>query len=130
MKTLVEIAEGILKERSEKAIAASQEIQSERSAKMGFLLEEFEKGFKEQLPMLADAGIKWNARYNSMYDHEGAYIQFRLGEKTLKMDFGSATSYRYEYTGRVGSGTHGCMVYGDWPKDDFIIFIYNNLIKK
>jgi hypothetical protein len=80
--------------------------------------------------MLAEEKIKWGAHLNSQYEHEGSYISFHKDDFVVKMDFSGGKSYRYEYTGKRGGGNYGRSVFGDWPKEDFVVFIYTELIQK
>ncbi len=115
-----------------KALKKEMDEKSAAQAKKEFkILQEFEIGFAKELPLLKDAGISYSAHYNSQYDHEGTYIKFCFVGQELKMDFSARNSYRYEYTGRRGeAGNYGRMVFGDWNKEDFILFIYTGLIVK
>lgn len=122
-------AEEIRKAKS----AAKQEEEdvknSEKQEKLSNLTMEFEEGFKEEIPLLKEAGIEYEAciNPNSSLDK---YIKFTLGTKTLKMDFSSKTSYRYECPPTTREGRWGNKQYGKWPKEDFILWIDDELIKK
>ena len=125
--------------------AHSKEI-TERMVKLDKILKDFKETFKEYLPLLDEAGIKYSAHFNDpRYEYQGSYIQFEMqrtdkqphvakimGPKVLKMDFDNGMSYRYEYVpynSRVNDGICGKSVYGNWPKKDLILFIYNGLFK-
>ena len=104
--------------------AAALRYQEEQLA----LLKQFEQAFGEELPLLHQAGIKCSAHWQDhRYGFKGSYILFELDGRELKMDFSSAKSYRYEFV-PYGSGRSGRMTYGEWPKDDFYLFIDENLI--
>jgi len=96
------------------------------------LAQSFRDSFVHYLVMLKEAGIKWTAKFNDQryIESSGGYIEFVRGKKTLLMDFNSGTNYRYEYTGsKLRPERTGTMVFDNWDKDMFVIFIYNGLIK-
>ncbi len=94
-------------------------------------LESFKEAFKEYIPMIEEAGVTCSAG-----DIAGnSYIEFKrtvprtmcVGDtdkvKTIRMDYHSPVSYRYEYANRG----YGTKTLGAWPKEDIIMFIYNGL---
>lgn len=95
------------------------------------LLEEFELGFKEELDMLHKEGIKYSAHLqNYRYPFMGAYIEFKKGKNSVKMDFNSRNNYRYEFVKYSHNYDNPQkMVYGEWDKEDFIIYLQENLYK-
>ena len=97
--------------------------------KIGEILFEFEKGFLNELPLLKEENIKWSVHLqNNRYEHFGCYIQFKLGKRILKMDFLNAKQYRYEFNPYGNSGQLGTMNYDNWEKEQFLVWIYDNLI--
>lgn len=89
---------------------------------------EFEIGFASQLPLLEQAGINWSAHFNNnRYHYDGSYILFEKDGKILEMDFLNSKSYKYEHEYPRGVSTK---CYGEWPKDDFLIFIDEELLQK
>lgn len=117
-----------LKIRHRKAhalVEQKQKEKAEREAKLKEILKEFEIGFAEQLPLLSEANITYSAHFNTKYENDGTYIEFTRGDKSLKMDFSKRNLYRYEYTGKNRNDFR--MTYGNWPKDDFILFIDKRL---
>jgi len=90
--------------------------------------------FAHYLDKLKQAGIKWCAKFNDKNYPElsGGYIEFTRNNKTLKMDFINGSSYRYEYTGNrlKPNAQPGKMIFSNWETQDFILFIYNGLIKE
>lgn len=93
---------------------------------------EFEAGFKDILPMLKEAGITYKGgTQHRNYPSNATYIEFFLGEKSLKMDFIHRKLYRYEFVRKSYNSINcGTMTYGDWDKDRFILWIYDELINK
>ena len=106
--------------------AIHQQILKEQQEFEAKLLEEFKIGFSEQLPLLEEAKITFSAHQNdARYSHKGSHILFKLNKSELRMDFTNRRSYRYEH--KTEGGT---MTYGEWNKEKFILFIYDNLLKK
>lgn len=90
---------------------------------------EFEIEFADQLPLLKESGINWSAHFNNnRYHYQGSYILFKKDGKALKMDFNNKNSYRYEHV-HPNTGV-GRSVYENWNKDDFLIFIDEELLQK
>lgn len=131
METTIQmLAEKIKLERKLKDNKITSQIESERKIKLDNLLQEFEIGFADYLSMLKEAGVSWSAHFNTAWEHQGSYIKFKKEEKELKMDFSTRDSYRYEYVGVLGRERMGKMVYGNWSKEDFVLFINDNLLSK
>lgn len=131
--TITEIADKIRKDRQ--AVLDEQLLreQQEFLAIIERLQNEFEIGFKEQISLLNESGIKWSAHLNNdKYEDQGAYILFKKGDKSIKMDFNNRVSYRYEYFPYSLNeyASKGTMVFGDWDKDDFYLFIDEKLLKQ
>jgi hypothetical protein len=58
---------------------------------------------------------------------------FTLGKKSVKMDFSSGKSYRYEHVFNPHHSDNGpfpTMCYGEWSHDEFILFIYRKLLNE
>ena len=95
---------------------------------------EFEAGFVDVLPMLKEAGITYKGgTQHRNYPSNATYIEFFYGKKSLKMDFVHRKSYRYEFVYKSSPSdyrNHCTMTYGDWDKDRFIMWIYDELINK
>lgn len=122
--TLVERALKIKEQEQteeQKAISARQR---EIDSRCENILESFKRGFKDEVPLLTDEGITFSAHFTTNYEHQGTYIMFKRGDKSVKMDFSNEFKYRYEYTRPEQAGS---MVYAEWDKDKFIVFIYDNL---
>jgi hypothetical protein len=116
------MAEAILKKDREAEEARTRKFQKERDVKERAILDAFKAAFYEYIPLLEQELIIISAHYKSAYEHYGSYIEFQKGSYILKMDFNNCMSYRYEYT---KPDQHGSMVLSDWPKERFVIFIYN-----
>jgi hypothetical protein len=111
-------------EEEKKEAAIQEELR-----KMGMLiLREFEEAFKDFLPLLAEEGISYAAYFNTRYTYQGAYILFTKGSRACKMDFSNRTSYRYEYN-KYELGRTGNSVYGEWPKEEFLLFLDRELLE-
>lgn len=124
----------IMAEETRKSRAAAQVCEEERLAaekvqEIARLTIEFEAGFKEQLPLLKEAGIEYQVHIKETPVKQG-YVKFKLGENELGMDFNSRNSYRYEFLPVSKEGKHGKTQFGDWSKVDFILWIDDNLIRK
>jgi hypothetical protein len=106
---------------------AAQELRQEREKeeKLEKILQEFEKGFSKQLPLLEEAGITYSAQFKPF--NKGYCIHFEREHNSVKMDFVSATSYRYEFG---ESDSYNKFFYGEWDKEDFLVYLYDNLWKK
>ncbi|MFA6947115.1 MAG: hypothetical protein WC220_14575 [Pedobacter sp.] len=104
----------------------AKEKQEEKDIKLLIILESFELEFKKELPLLKDAGITWDAHFKTNYEHDGAFIGFIYKSYTLRMDYSQGSGYRYECP---NSNERGSMRFGYWPKNDFIVWIYEYLIK-
>lgn len=128
MKTIAEKAAEIRKAQSEISEQESNQVKAQKDKALALLISEFEIGFADELPLLKSSGISYSAHYNSAYEHEGSYIKFTLKDKTLKMDFSHRAAYRYEHT--TPANPYGGMVYANWEKDRFILFIDEQLIQK
>ncbi len=128
--SISKMAEAIRSKRSAIINETKSAEDLEREKLTDNLLVEFETGFAEQLPLLKESGISWSAHINSRYTQDGFYIKFKSGDIELKMDFNSAKSYRYEYTGKKGKYNYGSMCYGNWDKEDFLLFIDEHLLDK
>lgn len=128
METLKEKAEAILKaEEDRKALLEEEERQKIIGIKQK-LLSEFEIGFKDFLDLIKMEGINYKAQMqDDRYAHFGTYIEFFRGDKSVKMDFNSRNSYRYEFVKHNNDGRYGTMVYGEWSKDKFLVFLYRSL---
>ncbi len=102
-----------------------------RQESIRILEDEFRVGFADEIPLLEEAGIKWSAHFQDPdYEFKGAYILFEKDDKRLKMDFASRGSYRYEYVpySLEEYAYRGSMVYGNWTKEEFILWIDENLL--
>ncbi len=133
MTKIAELAAKIRLENKQVIEAQDAKYKKEREAEILNLLTEFEEGFKNEIPMLKEAGITYSAHFNTVYAHQGAYILFKHGLKELRMDFNNRISFRYEYTPWIrglSERVMGRCVYGDWPKDEFILFIDEGLIQQ
>jgi hypothetical protein len=130
MKTKISIlAAQIRKKRNEvlDEFKLMENLQTEQD--LLFLLKDFEASFSNQLPLLIEAGIKWSAHFNdNHFHHKGSFIMFTHNGKELKMDFNGRKSYRYEYIPCTPGRRIGKSVYGEWDKEDFILFIDENLL--
>jgi len=125
METKIEkMAKEILLQREKARIEKIQEINKKRHEREEKLLEVFKEEFKDYLPMLQEAGIVVTP-YHKTESGLDVYIRFRMGNRILKMDYTIDGTYRYEYT---NPREHGRSVYGKWPKEDFIMFLYEGLI--
>jgi len=102
------------------------EFDAEYSKKCLELQEEFKTAFSEVLEMLADGEITFKAGWQDpRYDFMGRYIEFTHKNKSIRMDFRDANSYRYEYIPYRTDRNNATMCYGKWPIDDFILWISN-----
>ena len=89
---------------------------------------EFEAGFVEYLPILKSDGIEYSLHLqDARYEYMGAYVSFKKGSKELRMDFYNQYSYRYIYTPYLSAPS---MAYSKWPKEDFVLFIADNLLRE
>lgn len=97
-------------------------------AKKEELLNQFELGFKDVLHLLRGSGISYTAGLvNEHFTSGDSFIEFHFNKSKLRMDFENARSYRYESTGKGGYPTSH---YAHWDLDQFIIWIYKDLIQK
>ena len=126
-KTKIELmADKISESRDKLTKGVSDQKLKEYKANIKRLEDEFKIGFKDQLLLLVEAGISWSAKLiHARSIHMGSYILFQKDKKQLKMDFHSRNSYRYEFS-PAGIGN---AVYGEWNKDDFILFITTKLLR-
>lgn len=131
MTQLAQRAKHLREERNTKLVADSENIKIKADKERKRLLEEFEAGFGEVLAMLTEAGIEYapgliDEKYFAI---KGTYISLKRGEKEIKMDFSNRNSYRYEFTGdrMAANPIRGNGVFGKWPMDDFVLWIYDEL---
>lgn len=126
-QSLTELAHNILFAQKRASETTASRLQEERRKKEADILESFKSTFHDLLPSLEKDGITYSAHFKATYEHKGSYILFKKGDRTLKMDYTNAISYRYEYTSP--GDPYGRMCYGAWPKDDFILFLYKGLLE-
>jgi len=125
---LITKAKEILKQKKEEISAKEMAEQQKLSKEIKACLDAFEKEFIDYLPMLKEAGIAWSAKMKFYpWIFQGVYIDFETGLSHLHMDITTGGAYRYE---SPPLGTNGKMVFGKWPKEDFVVWIYENLLKK
>ena len=108
-------------------IEAANRAKEKREAEEASILESFKHTFEDELPLIKEAGITFSAHHKGSYYNQGYYIKFRRGDKFLYMDYNGYNCYRYEYTDINAMGED---VYGAWPKDKFILFLYEGLIRE
>ncbi len=128
MTQLSKMADKILKQREDVENERKEKEQAEYKSRIKYYLNEFKIGFKDELPILKEAGIKYSAHFRDIrYEHMGVYILLKKGKREIRMEFSSRTSYRYEY---IPNGPHyGTHCFGNWPKEDFIVFVDKGLLK-
>ena len=127
-QTLSERALEIKNTRQKAADSVAERIATERAKQEKAILESFKSTFNDYIPMIEEEGIEISAHFKSVWEYKGSYIQFRKNDKILRMDYQNAMTYRYEYT-KPDAGA-GRSVYGTWPKEDLVLFIYEGLISK
>jgi hypothetical protein len=125
-QSLIEKAQTIKNSRTEAANIVLEKIVSERTKKEQAILESFKSTFYEYIPMIEEEGIEISAHFKSAYEYQGSYIEFRKKDKILRMDYHDAITYRYEYTDPHRMTCRS--VLGTWPKEDLILFIYDELL--
>lgn len=145
---LVQIARSRIEKKEIRLLKEHSKQITKNLVELNGILEDFKETFRDYLPLLDEAGIEYNAyfndnRYPGLY---GSYIEFKRtvpsvdardiveGGKntiTLRMDFDHGKSYRYEHVVR-GSSTRkvGRSVYGEWPKEDIVMFLYGGLFAR
>lgn len=135
MSDISELAKRALKIKEFKEQVAQQDgaqRQMEYDKVIKRITEEFEAGFAEILPLLKDAGITYKGGTQEFnYPSNATYIEFFYDGKYLKMDFNHRKSYRYEFAKKSYTQiNYGTMTFGEWDKDRFIVWIYDELINK
>jgi hypothetical protein len=128
-QSLTGLATSIKDGRAQAANSIVERIASERKKKEEAILESFKSTFFDFIPMIEEEGIKISAHFKSAYEYKGSFIQFQKGDQLLRMDYQNAIQYRYEYT-NPDRDTIGRSVYGTWPKEDLILYIYDELLSK
>lgn len=130
MTELEKRAQKIIDKKTRTKEATEQKLAAGMAKNLLQLKNEFIEGFGDVLDLLLAAGIGWEAKYQDpLYTFKGGYIEFTLKDKSLKMDFSSADSYRLCYVPYEESRKGVCpMVYSDWSKDAFIVWVYRNLM--
>lgn len=124
--SLSQLAARIKKNEIDFEKQANQKIDAESKKALAFIQAQFELRFVDYLELLKNEGIEYSAKFHdNRYHHQGSFIEFKKGEKRLRMDFSNANSYRYECP---SEGKYGTMVYGQWDFDRFILFIHDNLL--
>jgi hypothetical protein len=85
----------------------------------------FKNEFADYLPMLEEAGIEvLTLREKITYGE--VYIGLKKGEKIAEMEISLNGGYRYEHP----KHSDLCRsVFGKWDKDDFVLFLYEGLLK-
>lgn len=127
MSTISELAKGIRDAKAAAEKIAADKKRVEVREQLAFLHHEFAIAFSEMLPILEASGIAWKAcLQNENYPHEGSYILFKKGNKTLKMDFLNRNYYRYEFN-PCEEREYGGSVYGKWNMEKFILFLDEGL---
>ena len=127
MSKLSEIAYAIKQARAQAKAEELKLRDAELEKDALFILTEFEEAFSAMLPLLKEEGITYSAHFNTRYTYQGSYILFKKENRCLKMDFLNRDKYRYEYTGANSSS--GTAVFGQWPAEDFILFIDAGLLQ-
>lgn len=127
MSDIKTIAATVLSEQQAKQDKEHLNREAEADKICAFITEQFRTAFLEYLPMMQEAGIKWSAhmqdrRYSSM----GTFILFQKEHVVARMDFSNAKSYRYEFV-RHDQG-YGTMVYDEWDKRRFALFLYEKIL--
>lgn len=129
---MTKLSERVAEIKSSEAASKSQKEKLERKkvkAIKANLLAEFEIGFANELEILKEESITWKPMMqDERYEHLGTYIQFKRKGKILNMDFSNRKSYRLEFVSHSHRPYGGTMVYGDWSKDRFLVWISDNLI--
>jgi hypothetical protein len=130
---ITQLANRIRENRQIKLTEKQEQEKQEFLAIIKRLEDEFKIGFAEEIPLLEESGINWSAHLqDNRYEHMGAYILFEKDGKSVKMDFNHRKSYRYEFVPHSNHehGARGSMVFGEWNKEDFYLFIDSNLLSK
>lgn len=124
----------IIRQARENAAKHKEQMKlSKQREEIRIMEDEFKAGFAEEIPLLDEAGIKWAAHWQDPdYEFKGSYILFETDSKQLKMDFINRDAYRYEYVQHSLDEyrNRGTMVYGDWPKEDFIVWLDDQLFNE
>lgn len=129
MPTIQEKAKEIREAIEHQKIEKGGEFSEQVKFRLELLTKEFEDGFSEVLPLLAETGVTYSANYKGKFEYMGAYIEFKYEGRRLKMDFNNKESYRYRYTSYIMRNTakHD---FGKYPLYAFILWIDEELVSK
>ena len=123
-----------LKLQAEEILSAEKHVQDTKKAKVDreykkhlqFLEKQFKEGFADYLNLLKKEGIQWKAEMQDRkYSHKGSFIEFTKKDKSVRMDFNSQCSYRYEFVIHDQEPSMARSTFGEWDKKGFILFLYN-----
>ena len=126
-QSITHLAQSIKENREQAIKEIAARAASLRAEKEAAILESFKSTFYDFIPMIEEEGIEISAHFYSAYEYKGSYILFRKGTSTLRMDYQNAISYKYEYN-HPDRNTIGRSVFGAWPKEDLILYIYDGLL--
>ena len=115
-------AEIRIKKKKLEDVKINMEIKN-KQIRLAKIVTEFEAGFESELPLLKEAGITYSPHYTD--DDLNSFIRFEKDNRILDMDFNNRNSYRYEHP---ENREHFTKTYGEWSKDDFILWIDENLL--
>lgn len=125
--TLERLAEASLSRNAQSKQDEEIEMNRRADEQEKWLLDQFEKGFQDQLPILKEAGISYSAHLiHRRYSYQGGFIKFSKGGTTLEMQIHDSVSYRYENPERDRMGS---MQFGKWPKETFIEWLYQHFFE-
>lgn len=129
--TIVTRAKEILERREKSRQEAEQKKQQQLRDEEQKYLNVFNNEFAEQLPLLEEAGIRVEARReanNDVYITLVRELSFEEGNnREADMEVSLTGGYRFEHPRREG---HARSVFGHWPKENFYVFVYENLFKE
>lgn len=94
---------------------------------------EFEAAFGHSLEMLKASGISYTTHLKDPQSPDSeTYIEFKLGDNSLMMDFIDRKNYRFFYTPISDDSSFQFLTpkYGVYPQDEFVMFIFTNLTEE
>lgn len=127
--TIVIKAKEILERREQARQEKEQKRQEQLRDEEQKYLNVFNNEFAEQLPMLEEAGIRVVARrdkYNNVYLTLIRELENGKGCREAEMEVSLTGGYRFEHP---VNGDLARSVFGNWPIDDFYVFVYDKLFK-
>jgi len=137
MSKLRELADKIRQENEKKATKSQKSLDDIYADICAAKTIEFIKAFEMFIPMFKEEGITFSYhRKDKRAIHLGGYIEFKQGNKTLRMDYDDPERFRLEYVPLSnGANYGGSMHFGNWINTDgdrnrFILFIVEGLIEQ